>query len=255
MFFRDPVSLARAATLIAIFCAVTVHASTIKLRIVLDPCDRAPKDVRVVMNNDENEQPPLDHDQTYRIWTGKWEDKREGGQFPDVRLSASVRLGGARTDCEFAGKPEKDDHGVFIAVFKFACDQNPTSDVTIKSEPFAFRYVRFLKKSGDKTLGCDCTERSPSLNGTQTLLDTRLPMEVLRLGLEYSASDAFWIQLNDLPVIHKPRKGIPVTLDHDGVVDAIVRSTPGEGFGPNAHDIVKVNPQIKPDTRVTLTVN
>jgi hypothetical protein len=151
-----------------------------------------------------------------------------------------------------SSKKKRDDR--IEAVFEFDCDGNPAWDVTIHVESFLFSYVRFLKRTQHRPRDCDCGELANGYQGTRTIFDVRLPMEVVHLGLE-SPDDTLWIRLDEIAVIRNPKKGISSTLDHDQVAQVIVRSTRGETFSGNAYSSANVTAKIKPDAKLTVTVN
>jgi hypothetical protein len=190
-------------------------------------------------------------------WTGEWHDP----DHPRAQLAAagscgSLRLKGTRTDCMRSIKEKHIDQ--IEAVFEFNCDENQAFDVTIEAEPFPFSYVRFLKRSQNNRRYCDCGEQAGVYHGTKAILDLRLPTEIVHLGIEDSR-DTLWVRLDELPVIKdlikKPKSGASGTVGHDQVAHAIVRSTRGEKFSGNAYNNAQVTSKIKPETKLTVTVN
>lgn len=206
----------------------------------------------LILNGNEGVPARLKATDSQFEWTGDWHDpERPGRQFDSAGSCGSLRLHGTRTDCRLSTREKHDD--VIEAVFDFNCDENRAWEVIIHTEPFNFSYVRFLKRSQRKKVYCDCGEHADDYR-TKTILDVRLPTEVVYLGLEYPG-DTLWMRLNELPIFNKPKEGASDTLNHDRVAEVIVRSTPGEKFSPNAYKIVKLNPKIKRDTKLSVTVN
>jgi hypothetical protein len=186
------------------------------------------------------------------IWTGEWHPSDRRLQFAASGSYASLRLEDGRTDCRRSVAERNDDR--IEAVFTFECDENPSWNVTIQTEPqIPFSYVRVLKRSRTKALDCDCRESGGKV-GKGTISVVRLPREVLNLqpGLEDAAPNVLWMRLNELAVIRNPTKGAFETLNYDRVVETIVRSTRGEEFSSNAYDI---KPKVKGLTKLTVTVN
>jgi hypothetical protein len=139
-------------------------------------------------------------------WSGEWHDPDDmKRQLASEGSCGSLRLQGTRTDCKMSSKKKRDDR--IEAVFEFDCDGNPAWDVTIHVESFLFSYVRFLKRTQHRPRDCDCGELANGYQGTRTIFDVRLPMEVVHLGLE-SPDDTLWIRLDEIAVIRNPKKGI-----------------------------------------------
>jgi hypothetical protein len=207
----------------------------------------------MVVNGDERAPILLEPTSAAKgIWAGEWRPSDRRLQFPASGSSASLRLEGGRTDCRRSRAERHDDR--IEAVFTFECDENQTWNVTIETEPqIPFSYVRVLKKSRTTDLDCDCREGGGKV-GKGTIAAVRLSREVLNLqpGLEYADTNVLWMRLNQLAVIKNRAKGASETLNYDGIVEAIVKSTRGEEFSSNAYDI---KPKVKGLTKLTVTVN
>jgi len=207
--------------------------------------------LQLVLNGNETVPATLEPaDATRRVWTGDWTDPNDPTRrFQAKGSTASVRLGGARTDCRISVADSKHDR--IEAVFTFDCDERPASDVRVETDPDQkFSYVRFLRRTNKTELDCDCLEFATP-PGVRVVPDVRLKTEVLnlQLGLDEPDRDVLWLHVNDLIT---PTSAL-AQLNHDDVVQAIVFSTPGEGFSSNAHDVHRVIPKLSRLKHLTLT--
>ena len=258
-YVRQTARFLRVAVLLTVFAAAAAQSQqTNAIRVKLSgTCrDIHTADLILILNDDERVPAHLHTaDPARLVWTGEWHDPDDRRvRFAAEGSHASLRFGGARSDCR-RSVPERHDDSI-EAVFTFDCDENPAFDLKIQAEPsILFSYKRSLRTDKTKDLDCDSAEQAGSYRGTRTILDVRLAMEVVSLGLEDSRRNIQWMLLNDLPVVKKRKKGVSDTLDHDRVVDAIVKSTPRAQFVPNEYEVGRKNDTIKPDTKITLTVN
>jgi hypothetical protein len=251
------VRVLKLAVLLQVFVALAARSQqTNAVRVILNGChlhsDLA--SIEMVLNGDERATVQLGSANASKdVWTGEWHNPNDRHlQFAAAGSYASLRLQDGRTDCRRSIAERHDDR--IEAVFTFECDENPSWNVTIQTEPeMNFSYVRVLKASRTKALDCDCRESGGKV-GRGTIYVVRLPREVLNLqpGLEDAFPNVLWMRLNELAVIKNPTRGAFEALNYDRVVETIVRSTRGEEFSSNAYDI---KPWIKGLTKLTVTVN
>src|SRR5437762_3339629 len=97
-FSRHHIVLLVHAVIVSFISAATADARTVNVRITLKGACRTvnlANGISAVINGNEAEPlHPTAEDRNH--WSGDWEDPRNPA-FPDARISASVRLGGART--------------------------------------------------------------------------------------------------------------------------------------------------------------
>jgi hypothetical protein len=177
------------AIAIAALMTAAAEARTLRIRVEITgtcPRVRDVKEISVVLNGDEGRPLTLLRDGDQRYWSAPWEDSRSPA-FPNARISASVRMDGARTYCRWADAATKmDENSLPIADFVFECDENDVHQVTVdaKSETFV-AYVRHLKRVRNDALDSDCDETAEG-HRKRTITHVRLPSEevLLQLGKE-----------------------------------------------------------------------
>jgi len=242
------------AALLIVFIAATANGqqTTNYVRVRLTgACRNISSSIQLVLNG--NETSPIRLKAVDTTTGQEWIGRDFAARFPAGGSFASARLGGTRSDCRRSVAERNDD--AIEAVFTFDCDENPASQVLIETEPMmSASFVRFLRSGRNDPLDCDCREAG-HFSGQKSLEDVRLPEEVLnlQLGLNTPDRDVLWLHLNDLPIF-KPKLRASRTLDHDEVLQAIIRSTPGEGFSSNAYEVNRVVPKLQGLTKLTLTV-
>ncbi len=191
-----------AGVLTAIVYATAAQAQrATKVEIDLQPCTKRPTRVWFVLNGTER----IELDPTLRHWVFSLPKEQE---FVIQDACASMRLGGARTDCRRATSADDPDRRyASIAQFTFPCDENDAWPVEVRTEPDV--YVRYVRRIPNlDTLKdppeCACIEDS-SFTGKRTLQDVRFPTEKLslHLGVPPLSNKTLGLKINDLKLTKK----------------------------------------------------
>ncbi len=166
------------------FVAASQAQRTTRVEIRLLPCDaKEPTKVSFVLNGEPKTE--LDHTLNHWIFSLPEED-----EFVIQDACGSLRLGGARTNCQ-RPVPVKDPEHRYAprAQFTFTCDEQDAWPVVIRTvPPIVVSYVRRLESSKTQSTPRDCPCREPGWfdDGKRTLPDVRFPVEkvLLQLGVE-----------------------------------------------------------------------
>ncbi|MEA2343875.1 MAG: hypothetical protein QOF63_2044 [Thermoanaerobaculia bacterium] len=129
--------------------------TTSTVEVVLEGCGSGPEVITVVPSNDETRT-----FEVKRIESNRWRADRSPKKFDARGATASLRLGGARTDCATSREmrdPRNPDR--WIAVFTFRCPtQHTWRELTVETKPAVkLIYARELQGSQcvDARLGDD----------------------------------------------------------------------------------------------------
>jgi hypothetical protein len=170
----------RAFVAFALFLAALAHAqATNKFKVKLN-CD--PQKVWIVVNGDEENRFELTKEKG--AWRGAW--PKPNGENLAEGPSASLQLGGTRTYCRksYVDNDDQTNRG-YVAVIAFDCDQNPTKNFSVTTDPpVPFTVLRTLeKKPGSDDLGCPLVEWSGPHKRFRIIPDVRDTDEQVLLQL------------------------------------------------------------------------
>ena len=245
------------SALVILACAMAGHAQkTDRVEIDLRPCARTPTRVWFVLNGLEQKEldPAARH----------WLISVPGDKFVIQDACASLRLGGARTNCQRAVPANDPEHRYApLARFVFTCDEQDAWPVSVQTTPpIPGSYVRTLENSKTTRgpLDCTCKEKD-SFDGKRTLLDVRFPVERLLLQLNVKPPDdkATGLNINAINLKKNPNKD-EYTFNREGVAGLLsVQRVKGDRSAPNlsstAIDIDTARMKKVPLTNLTVTVN
>ena len=177
---------------ISVFVAATAMAKTVNIRVTLNGSCRTlihAEALEAILDGDEAAPLHLKQQEDRFHWSYDWDDRRKPA-FPDARISASLRLEGARTYCRWSEDAHnKDSRDVPIANFTFTCDAVGTNQVTVDTKSnTAVAYVRRLPNFFKTPLDCDCEETAVQ-PGKSEIRDVRFPGEQLLLQLGRDSAD------------------------------------------------------------------
>jgi hypothetical protein len=152
---------------------------------------------------------------------------------------ASVRLNGARTECQSAKavkNPKNPD--TYVAAFTFECNVKPVLQLTVRTTPetFPLGYIRKLDQPDEDG---DCVESAYSRLGGPTLIDDiRRDGEQLRLQLGWGKADPkapFGLALFNPPFKRHAGSGRAAQgISRDEVLQILdEQRASGDGSGPN----------------------
>jgi len=176
------------------FVAVSQAQKTTRVEIRLLPCDaKEPAKVSFVLNG--KPQKELDHTLNHWMFSLPEED-----EFAIQGACGSLRLGGARTNCQHP-VPAKDPERRYVplAQFTFTCDEQDAWPVVIRTvPPIVVSYVRRLESSKARSTprDCPCREAGWFDDGKRTLPDVRFPVEKVLLQLGVAPPDDKALSLN-----------------------------------------------------------
>jgi hypothetical protein len=149
--------------------------TTSTVDVVLEGCGTAPDVITVVPSNDEGRT-----FEVKRIDSNRWRADRSPAKFDAQGRTASLRLGGARTDCATSSQmhdPRNPDR--WIAVFTFRCQQQRTwRELTVETKPAVnLAYARELQ-------GSQCVDaRAAGAFGITTIHDVAYERESIFVNL------------------------------------------------------------------------
>lgn len=241
--------------LIAIVSANTGHAAQTRKVLVTFVGDvsciaNLPAKIGVVLDGDEKNQFLATQAIGSNLWIGDWSRPDLTENFDAVDRIASIRVGGARTDCRrsYAAQDPQVKDG-WVASFTFRCDTEPVQKLEIRGEPdVPISYVRRLPKVDDEQDSRGCVEHNDFLKSpvriSDVWFDTRnVPSEALRIqvGSKTAKIDAPGLLVNH-PSVMKYAKGGDVALDQEKLLTAFGAQR-AEGlafapplFSPNAYE-------------------
>jgi hypothetical protein len=240
-----------------IFASAAQAQKTTRIEIELKPCVNTPTRISFVLNGTEQQ----DLDLTARHWIISLPDD----EFVIQDACASLRLGGARTDCRRpVSAPDPEHRYAPLARFTFACDEQDAWPVVVRTDPkIPVSYVRKIENGNTSRdpRSCQCREANSFFDGKRTFRDVRFPVEklLLQLGVAAPNDQALGLHLDAIKLRKNPKKD-EYSFDRTGVVGLLsIQRARGDGSAPTlsstAIDLDTANLKKLPLTNLTLTVN
>jgi hypothetical protein len=230
---RHPdVALKCLAALIAIISVNTGHAAQTRKVMVTFRGDAGcianlPRTIGVVLEGDEKNQFPAERIGS-NLWIGAWTDQNPDKNFDAEGRTASIRIGGSRTDCRrsYARQDPQVDDG-WVASFRFECNVQPAQALKIRGEPdVPISYVRGLPRADNDEDSRPCADYSnfplpPKIADVWFAID-EVPRELLRIqiGSPKAKMEAPGLLVNHRSVM-KYANGGDVTLDQNKILVAL----------------------------------
>jgi hypothetical protein len=241
------------AALIAIISAHTAHAAQTRKVLVTFRGDArciatVPKEIGVVLDGDERNQFTAERISS-NLWIGDWSYPDRAANFNAMNRTASIRVGGSRTDCRrsYEAKDPQVADG-WVASFRFTCNTQSAQKLEVRGEPdVPISYVRRLPKADDDEDSRACADYSGfhlPLEIQDVWFTTRnVPSESLRIqiGLKAAKIEAPGLLVNHSSVMKYAKKG-SVALDQKKILLAFgEQRAEGLSFSPplfvsNAYD-------------------
>jgi hypothetical protein len=233
-----PAALKRSIAIAALFAASNLSAQSVDT-VVIDftltgPQCKVPDLVWVVLK-DEGARFEAKRDDS-GSWVGTWPREKLHETFSIAHARASLRLNGARTECQNAKpakKPKNPD--TYVAAFTFKCNVKPVQQVRISTTPatFPLGYVRTLVQSQ----GGDCVESAYFEEGGPIPVDdVRRDSEQLRLQLGWSKEDPeapLGLALFNPPFKHHAGRAAQGISRNEVLQILDEQRAMGDGSGPN----------------------
>lgn len=240
-------------TLIAIMSAHPAQAAQTRKVLITFRGDArciamVPKEIGVVLDGDERNQFTAERIRS-NLWIGDWSHPNLEENFNAKNRTASIRVGGSRTDCRrsYEAKDPQVPDG-WLASFRFTCNTQPAQKLEIQGEPgIPISYVRRLPKADDDEDSRACVDYSGfhlPLEIQDVWFTTRnVPSESLRIqiGLKKAKIEAPGLLVNHSSVMKYAKDG-NVALDQKKILVAFgEQRSEGLAFSPplfvsNAYD-------------------
>jgi hypothetical protein len=241
---------------LALILATTAQAQkTTRASVSLTPCSNAPARILFVLNGQQVK--------TLDKTADSWLVDVPGPGFIIQDACASLRLGGARTDCRRADPGFDPEHRYGpLALFAFKCDGQDAWQLTVNTVPA--RPVSYVRRIADNEMlsdphECPCLEDA-SFVGKDTLQDLRFPAErlSLHLGAKSSKDGALGLNINAIG-LKKTSKEEEYEFGSDRIAGLLsiqrVRSdSSAPSLSPLAIDIDVAKLEKMPLTKLILTV-
>jgi hypothetical protein len=249
----------RACLLIALtFTGSAWAQKTKRIEIHLEPCVKKP--AKIVFVSNDGQQKLLDTN-AGQVWVTSLLT-----EFVIQDACASLRLGGARTNCQRAA-PADDPENRYapLALFTFKCDEQDAWPVVVQIDPkIAVSYVRRLESTNalpNPDKDCACKEKDSFRDGKRTLEDVRFPVErlLLQLSVVPPNDQGLGLSINAITLHKQPSKD-QYSFNRDGLAGLLsLQRVKGEKSPPSLSstaidiDMAKLNKMGV--TKLTVTVN
>lgn len=136
---------------------------------------KLPARIAVVLDGDETRQFTAIRQPGSEVWIGDWHRPDPKETFDASGRTASVRTGGARTDCRpshSAKDPDPRAKDAWLASFTFNCYTQPVQKLEVRGEPgVPISYVRRLPKDDDDEESRPCIESKDFLESPVVIMD------------------------------------------------------------------------------------
>jgi len=250
------------AMLVVLISSAVQAQKTTRVEIFLKPCNKEPRRIWFVLNGSDS----TELDRTMRHWRFVLPEE---DKFAIQYACASLRLGGARTDCRRpVPVPDPDppyaSRGASLAQFTFGCDEADAWPVAVTTSPsFTVSYVRQVDDgtTSRDPRACPCREADSFSNGMHTFQDVRLPSErlTLQLGVAPPNDKSLGLKISSISVLKHPRKK-EYTFSLPGVAGLLLLQRAKSDSSPpslssTAIDIDSANLKRIPLKQLTVTVN